>query len=178
MRMGRDKRDLRIGDTTLLEWVVARLGPSFAETLICGAPAPPGARALLDRRLNAGPLAGIEAGLAAMRTELGFVIAGDMPYASAQLAEVLLARCVGHDAAVPRVAGSAQPICAAYSRAAGPKVEAYLDAGGRRATVALERLDVVYLGEADLTKAGIGASELTDLDTPADYEAFLASLRH
>ena len=176
-RMGRAKSALPVEDATLLEWIAARLGPSFAETLVCGATAPRGARAVADRHVDAGPVAGIEAGLAAMRSERAFVLACDMPRASERLAMLLLDRCAGHDAAVPRVAGRAQPTCAVYARSAWPKLVAYLDAGERRATEALDRLDVVYLDEAALAREGIAANEFEDLDTPADYEAFIASLR-
>jgi len=175
--MGRAKATLPVGDATLLEWMVARLGPSFTETLVCGAPAPRGARAVADRRNAAGPVAGIEAALVAMRTDRAFVLACDMPHATAALGDLLVARSLGHDAAVPRAAGRAQPTCAAYARSAGTKLAAYLDAGERRATEALARLDVVYVDEPELAREGVALTELDDLDTPADYDAFLASLR-
>jgi molybdopterin-guanine dinucleotide biosynthesis protein A len=174
--MGRRKAELPVGDVTLLEWVVARLGPAFAETIVSGAAAPAGARSVADRRTDAGPLAGIEAALAEARSETLFVIACDMPRVSLRLASLVVASCAGHDAAVPRAAGRGQPTCAAYSRSAGPKLSAYLEAGGRRATGALDALDVVFVEEEQLARAGVALSELSDLDTPADYEAFLASL--
>ena len=176
-RMGRPKHALPVGGVTLLEWIVARLGPSFAETIVSGAPAPAGMRGVADRRPAAGPLAGIEAALLAMRGDRAFVVAVDMPSASARLAAALIARVGAHDAVVPRVSGLAQPTCAVYARSAAPKIGAYLDGGKRRATAALEGLDVVFVDTDDLHASGIAASELGDLDTPADYDAFLASLR-
>ena len=175
-RMGRAKAELPVGELTLLEWMVRRLGPRFAETIVSGATAPAGARTVDDRRADAGPLAGIEAALVAARTDVAFVVACDMPRASERLAGLLVSRCAGHDVAVPRVGNRAQPTCAAYARSAVPKLAAYLDAGGRRATAALDALDAVFLEEGDLADAGIPLSELADLDTPADYQAFLASL--
>src|SRR5947208_376130 len=123
-RMGTPKRDLKVGSGTLLEWLIARLAPSFADTLVCGASAPRGARAVADLRSDGGPLAGVEAGLRAARTDFVFVLACDMPRASARLAELLIERCAGHDAAVPRTA-LAQPLCAVYTRAAASKVSAF-----------------------------------------------------
>jgi molybdopterin-guanine dinucleotide biosynthesis protein A len=175
--MGRAKSDLLVGDATLLDWIVGRLGPAFAETIVVGARAPRGARAVRDRRTDAGPLAGIEAALLEARSGHVFVLACDMPRASERLAALLLERCQGRDVAVPRIAGLAQPTCAAYARPAGDKITAFLDSGGRRATRALEGLDAAYLEEPELVRAGIGPTELTDLDTPADYEAFIAALR-
>lgn len=176
-RMGAPKARLRVGNATLVEWIVARLAPSFAEVLVCGATeAPRPARAIPDARVGAGPLAGVEAGLAAAAHDDVFVLACDTPRASVALAELLVAAAQGHHAAVPEVAGRRQPTCGAYRRAALAPLRAYLDAGGRRATRALEVLDVVSVDERALASAGIDAGELADLDTPADYDAFVASL--
>jgi hypothetical protein len=41
----------------------------------------------------------------------------------------------------------------------------------------LEALDVVFLDDAELAREGIGPGELVDVDTPADYQTFIASLR-
>ena len=175
-RMGRSKADLPVGDTTLLAWITRSLGPSFTETLVCGTAAPPGARSVDDRREDAGPLAGIEAALLAMSTECAFVLACDMPRVTTALATLLVMRSFGHDAAAPTVAGRAQPTCAAYRRSATAGIAAYLDRGERRATEGLASLDVVYADERELIRAGIAPSELDDIDTPADFDAFVASL--
>ncbi len=175
--MGRDKATLPVREGTLLEWIVRSLGPVFEETLVCGAAAPAGARAVPDRRAEAGPLAGIEAGLAAIRTERAFVLACDMPRASARLAGLLLGRARGHDAAVPVVGGRDQPLCAAYERSALAKITASLDRGERRVTTLVASLDAVRVEEGELMRARIRAAELMDIDTPAEYEAFVASLR-
>ena len=176
-RMGRAKAELPVAGVTLLEWMIRRLGPEFGETIVAGAAAPAGARQAADRRADAGPLAGIEAGLLEARMPYVFVVACDMPRASVRLAALLLARCAGRDAAVPRIDGRAQPTCAAYATASVAAIGTYLDGGARRATGALERLDAVFVDEDELAKEGIGALELADLDTPEQYDAFIASLR-
>jgi molybdopterin-guanine dinucleotide biosynthesis protein A len=177
-RMGRPKAELPVGDGTLLEWIVARLGPQFAETLVCGGAASvPAARTVADHHADAGPLAGIEAGLREMRTDAAFVLACDTPRATARLARLLLASAAGHDAAIPRVAGRDQPTCASYRAQAAVAIGAYLASGGRRVSGAIAKLDAVYVEDGELAREGIAAAELDDLDTPADYEAFIASLR-
>lgn len=176
-RMGQPKHALRVRDGTLLDWIVARLGPSFAETIVCGAPAPAGAREVRDRVADGGPVAGIDAGLSAIRTPSAFVLACDTPRASEALAALLLARLADHDAAIPHVGGRDQPTCAAFARAAAPKVAAFLDAGERRVSSLVASLDVKRLDEAELGTKGITVEQLADIDTPAQYEAFVASLR-
>ena len=174
--MGRAKAALPVAGVTLLEWIVQRLGPEFAETIVAGAVAPAGAREAPDRRADAGPLAGIEAGLLESRMPRAFVIACDMPRASARLAALLIEHSAGHDAAVPLADGRAQPTCAAYARTAAPKIGAYLDRGARRATEMLDELDTVFVDERELARVGIDDLEFADLDMPADYDAFIASL--
>jgi molybdopterin-guanine dinucleotide biosynthesis protein A len=175
--MGRPKAELPVAGTTLLPWLLERLGGYyFAEVLVCGAPAPARARSVADLRPDAGPLGGIEAGLLAIRSDAAFVLACDIPRASLHLADLLFARSRGHDAAVPRIGGRAQPTCAVYWRRAAPKITTYLDAGGRRATEVLASLDVAYVDDDELLRERVAARELDDLDTPAEYEAFIASL--
>ena len=123
-RMGRPKAELAVAGTTLVAWVVARLGPSFIETIVVGAPAPGGARAITDRRPDAGPVAGIEASLIAAGSDRVFVLACDTPRASLTLARLLVDASAGHDAAVPWPGGRAQPTVAAYARSAVPKLTA------------------------------------------------------
>lgn len=176
-RMGRDKATLPLPDGTLLERIVRVIGPAFREVIVCGAAAPAGARAVADRRADSGPLAGIEAGLSEARTAEAFVLACDMPRVSARLASLLLERSRGHDVALPRVGDRDQPLCAAYTRTTLPKLSSYLGAGGRRVATFVASLDAVRVGEDELTRAGIALEELSDIDTPADYEAFLTSLR-
>ena len=176
-RMGTPKALLRAGNGTLVDWIVARLAPSFAEVLVCGAAsAPAPARAIPDARPDAGPLAGIESGLAAASYDEVFVLACDTPRASVALADLLLRAARGHHAAIPRIADRMQPTCAAYRREALAPLRAFLDAGGRSARRALEVMDVVYVGEADLARASVDVAELADLDTRAEYDAFVSSL--
>src|SRR2546422_10741937 len=109
-RMGRPKAWLEVAETTLLRWMVERLGPAFSEVIVSFAEPEQleehvPYRLVFDRRPAAGPLAGIEAGLTAPRHEVTFPIAGDMPYVTrggAQMAVPAARRCAG---AMPRCRG-------------------------------------------------------------------------
>jgi molybdopterin-guanine dinucleotide biosynthesis protein A len=177
-RMGRAKHELPVGDTTLLSWLIGRFGPLYTEVIVVGAAAPERARSVSDLRSDAGPLAGIEAGLLALRVwDRAFVLSVDNPRATPSLGAYLVRRCEGHDAAVPRLRGRPQPTVAAYARSVAPKIAAYLDSGKRRATDVLDALDTIFVDDAELASEGFSSREFADLDTPADYEAFLAELR-
>lgn len=169
-RMGRPKAWLTVGHTILVRWVADRLAPDFAETLVSFAepeqleqPIP--YRVVFDRKLAAGPMAGIEAGLAAARHDPVFVIACDMPFVTREVATIAVAAARTCDAAVPRIDGRPEPVCAAYRKSALPQITASLDAGHRRAADVLSGLDVTWLEDVD-------GAVMRSLNTPDDYLRF------
>jgi molybdopterin-guanine dinucleotide biosynthesis protein A len=117
-RMGRPKAWLEVGDTVLLRYVVNRLAPAFAEVIVSFAEPEQMEqhlpyRVVFDRRRAAGPLAGLEAGLAAAQFEVMFAVGCDMPYVTRSLAEVAVAAARTSDAAIPRHEGLFVPVCGA-----------------------------------------------------------------
>ena len=176
-RMGRPKALLPVDGRTLVEHVAARLENEFAEFLVSAnedIPMPPAlaarARVVHDLHLNAGPLAGIEAGLAAAGQPVLVAVACDMPFVTPDLVRRLVAACGGRDAAVPVAGGRAEPACAAYSRSTAGQIAAALAQGRRRARDVLEELDVAWMLDVD-------PEELRSINSPADYRAFLDALR-
>jgi molybdopterin-guanine dinucleotide biosynthesis protein A len=182
-RMGRPKALLPVGSTTLLEWQIDRLGTHFQETLVSAAgpdaPLPPKleAKVITDLHVRSGPLAGVEAALAAAAHDPLFVVAVDMPRVTPALARALVGAARGHDAAVPRLDGRPEPACAAYRRSAAGPIGAALRADRRRAADALAELDVRYLDEEELEAVGASLITFANLNTPGDYREFLEALR-
>ncbi|HVV86275.1 MAG TPA: molybdenum cofactor guanylyltransferase [Kofleriaceae bacterium] len=136
------------------------LAPRVAELLLAiaapgGGPlAELGLATAVDRFAEAGPLAGVDAALAARDRPWLLVVAGDMPDLRGELLDVLLAaRSPAVDAVVPRVGGYPEPLLALYARTAAPAIERAL-AGGRRKTQAiLDELRVAWLDEPALRAA-------------------------
>ncbi len=173
-RMGRPKAELEFGGGTLLERTINRLGPVFAEVLVSVGDAPIRVPAdiatVTDLRPGAGPLAGIEAGLAAAGYQSIFAVACDMPLVTPELATEIVSALNSHDAAVPRIGGRAEPACAAYARSAGPAIAGALSRGERRASAVLQELDVAWLD-------GFDAGFFRNLNTPDDYRRLLDAAR-
>jgi molybdopterin-guanine dinucleotide biosynthesis protein A len=169
-RMGRPKAWLAVGQTILVRWVADRLAPDFEEVLVSFAEpeqleAPIPYRVVFDRKLAAGPMAGIEAGLTAARHDPVFAIACDMPFVTRDMAAQAVAAARTCDAAVPRLDGRPEPVCAAYRKSALPHITECLNAGRRRATDVLSSLDVTWLENVD-------PSAVRSLNTPDDYLRF------
>ena len=169
-RMGRPKAWLRLGDTVLLRYVANRLAPSFSEVVVSFAEPEQleqhvPYRVVFDRMRNAGPLAGLEAGLAAAREEVLFAVGCDMPYVTESLAQLAVAAARGSDAAIPRHDGLFEPVCGAYRRTALPAIASALDAGRFAAHEVADYLDVTWL-------EGHDPQQFESLNTPADFERF------
>lgn len=174
--MGRPKPSLPLGRMTLIEWIVDRLAPGFEAVLVAAASPeqlPPALRPHLvrDLHLGAGPLAGIEAGLAATGHPVLVAVACDMPYVTPGLLSRLVSAIEGHDAAVPRVRGRPEPTCAAYRTSAAGPIAAALSADRRRAAQVLDELDVRWVEGED-------PALFASLNTEADYRAFLDAVRY
>ena len=172
-RMGRPKALLDVGGETLIEFVRRRLRTGFDDVLVSTNEPdalPPELRAtcVRDRLPGAGPLAGIEAGLAAARNDVVFAVACDMPYVDLSLARKLVSASRGFDAAVPRIDGRPEPVCAAYRRRSLPAITRALDGGVRKAAEALQRLDVCWCDGLDL-------DALRSINTPDDWAGFVAT---
>jgi molybdenum cofactor guanylyltransferase len=172
-RMGQPKALLPVGKVTLVEWIAERLGGSFAEVLVSANDpqlVPKGLRMVRDRRAgHLGPLAGIEAGLAAAANEVMVAVACDMPRATPELAAQLVELSEGHDAAVPRIGGRPEPAFACYRQTAAWAIGEALDMGRLKAAGALEHMDVVWLDNAD-------RKLFWNINTPKDYQVFLSAL--
>jgi molybdopterin-guanine dinucleotide biosynthesis protein A len=170
-RMGRDKASLVLDDRTLLQHVVAVVQTLFPQLLVSvRQPRPDIALPqIVDAFANAGPLAGLCAGLAQAKTPWIFAVATDMPFIQPALIEQLAGLRSGVQAVVPVVHGHPQPLAAFYSVSCLDSIRAMLEGEGKRSLrAALERLKVCYVNEADLLAADPGQRSFFDLDTPQD----------
>lgn len=131
---GAAKHELIVDGETILARQARVLAPRVAEIVVsCNQPVP-GYRTVADFVANAGPLAGIAAGLSAVASEWLLVVAGDMPDLSGAVVDLLLTP-TDEDASGLRVDGLAQPLlCVLRVAAFRPLVAARLAAGDYKAS--------------------------------------------
>ena len=173
-RMGRPKPWIEVGNSILVRYVVEKLAPAFSELMVSFAEPEQMEqlvpyRVVFDRKPNAGPLAGLEAGLLAAHNQVLFAVACDMPYVERSTAEIAVAATRTSDAAIPRHDGLFEPVCGAYRKTALPAIVNALDAGKYVAHDVIQELDVTWL-------EGLEPAQFESLNTPADLERFHASL--
>jgi molybdenum cofactor guanylyltransferase len=186
-RMGRDKAWLEIDGRPLIERVARRLLPLAGEIVFsANDPAPFGeliarlpipVRVVPDVFLDAGPLAGLHAGLSAARHDALLAVATDMPFVNHAVVEQMMALCEDADAVVPRLAADGfdapqpEPLHAVYRRACLPAIEAALRANRRRVVSFLPDVNVCYIDEAALRTIDPELSSFRNINTPEEWRA-------
>jgi molybdopterin-guanine dinucleotide biosynthesis protein A len=166
---------LLVDGETILARQRAVLAPRAAELVLAlAAPGPlaeQGVRAVYDVVADAGPLAGLAAGLAASERPWLLAVAGDMPYLSPAVLDALLAAASdGADAVVPVVGGFPEPLCALYGRAVAPVIARHLAAGARRTQGILDDLRVTWLDESHLRALDPQLRTFTNVNVPSQIE--------
>lgn len=140
--------------------------------MVANDPAPWGGLGLQlvpDRVPGAGPLAGLDAALAALAPtqEAVVCVAGDMPFLDAR-ALTLLRDHPPAQAVVPRVAGHPEPLFARYARTCAPVVTRALAEGRLKTMAILDELAVAYVEEPVLRAVDPALRFLTNINTPDD----------
>lgn len=164
---------LLVDGETILARQRAVLAPRVAEIVIAvagpGPLAEQGVRAVVDTVADAGPLAGLAAGLAASPRPWLLAVAGDMPHLAPAVLDALLAAARDDvDAVVPRVNGYPEPLCALYGRGAEPVITRYLTDGRRRTQGILDDLRVSWLDEETLRGLDPELRTFTNVNEPGD----------
>jgi molybdopterin-guanine dinucleotide biosynthesis protein A len=177
---GRDKAALRVGPSSILERQLEVLRTLTAHVLIVGQhPLSPGLRhgdtgppvhVVEDRIAGAGALGGLYTALMEAPTEQVLVIACDMPFISASFLTALADLGAFVDAAVPRDAHRAHPLCASYQRRIADHLKTRIDGGALRIGDALRDLQVRDIGPDELSPFDPDGRLLFNVNTPADYD--------
>lgn len=170
-RMGRDKLALELGGQSLLTRALELMRELFPQTLVSvqrprdGVDAPQ----ICDEIPDAGPLAGLCAGLSAARTPWVFAVAADMPWLMPAVIERLAAFRANHQAVVPVIDGQLCPLTAFYAADALPALRVALARPGKPGIVAaLPELDACFVDERQLGEIDGLPRHFADIDTPED----------
>ncbi len=168
--MGADKAALRLGGVTMLGRVVAGLGRAFDEVVVVAGTDARGSGTRAFAAIcqdNVGypkPSKGRSrrcgSALSAVRTEVAFACACDLPFVSAPLAAALCAMAQRRDAAIPMVHGRLQVLHAAYRKSCLPALDAMIARGDRRVQDLAPALDARIVSEAEVVALRSAIAEL------------------
>jgi len=187
--MGTDKAFVVFQGRTLIERVVDALAQVCGEIVIVANDSQPyvrfDARVVPDTLPNFGPLAGLHAGLSAMRAELGVVVAVDMPFLNPALLRAMIAAADGWDAVIPALSAEVSadalkqkrakdldlhPLHAVYRRTCLPMIQAAIDRGDRRLNAFLSDVKVRYFGAEEIRAHDPDLRSLMNVNTPGELQ--------
>ena len=176
--MGRDKAALPAGDGTMVEHLARRLGSAADEIIVASGASQPAVRLegitlVEDRYPGGGPLAGMHAGLLAARQPWVWVVGCDLPDIEPALGSFLLGLAAGYGAVVPKPDGQPQGVCAIYDRNLAATIEAMLQSSESSIKELMARCRVRYVPAAELRVVDPDLHSFRNVNTPADYEAWL-----
>ncbi len=180
--MGRPKLSLPFGDETMLGRVVRIVGEVVSPVVVVAAVGqelpmlPRGTIVARDEIDALGPLAGLAAGLTALRdsADAAYVSSCDVPLLKAALIRVLIDSLGTHDVAVMRDDERDHPLAAVYRTTCAGRVREFLAAGRRGLTEFARQCDVRVVGGTELQAVDPELQSLVNVNTPAEY---LAALR-
>jgi molybdopterin-guanine dinucleotide biosynthesis protein A len=171
---GRDKGAIVVEGHAILGRQLAALEGVADDVLLVGRAGQrvehAGTRPVEDRVAGAGPLAGLEAALAAARHDQVLLLACDMPFLTAPFLADLVARLAGADAVVPRTERGYHPLCAVYARHIHPVVVRHLAERRLKMMDLLAVIRTKAMGERELAHCG-GVRLLANVNSPADFDS-------
>ncbi|MGH7495577.1 MAG: molybdenum cofactor guanylyltransferase [bacterium] len=181
-RMGRDKALLPLGNTTVIEFLMARLRQVCEEVIVVTRLEQPysslGASVLFDLMPDKFSLGGLYSGLLQSPAQVNFVCACDMPLISPSVVSYLLELLTDFDVAVPRLEGQVEPLCAVYTKACLPAIHARLLAGDLRMSGWFDSVRARFVGKDELQKHDPKLQSFSNLNTMADYQQLLIRIEN
>jgi len=176
-RMGRDKAALPFGNETMLERVVRIVSAVVDEVVIVareGQAVPGGFTDVVrDPAEGLGPLAGLAAGLAAMRAERAFLTSCDVPLLRPEYVTRLLQLSQGRQAAVPRIDGYLMSTSAVYARSVLPVAERLVGERRLRPAFLVDAVDARVVTADELRDVDPDLASFRNCNEPEDYRAAL-----
>lgn len=115
-----------------------------------------------------GPLAALDLGLDACRSQWAFVSACDMPFFSGALLDLMCANRDGADVVIPRVGALLEPLHTLYRRGCRAAVRGALERGERRLVSFHDEVRVRYLDEHAIRVVDPLLLSFRNVNTPAD----------
>lgn len=178
-RMGFDKQQLTIGDERLTHRHIRQLGDIF-DQIIVSTKTPElytnlPVQTVADDYPDAGPLAGIHAGLNLARSRYVYVIACDMPEINGAYIELLKRTLSEHVGEGPNgiatvLNNNIEPFQAFFAQSLAPKIEISLKLGCHSARQFIRDHQFLLLNERQIQDAAIPLGIFKNLNKPEDID--------
>jgi molybdenum cofactor guanylyltransferase len=187
--MGRDKWSLPWGDETLLTRTIRILAEVVQPVVAVAAEGqpisglPPETILVRDRFTSQGPLAGLHAGLGALRErasstiEAAYLSACDTPLLKPDFVRGVIDRLDRHELAVPREGKYHHPLAGVYRLSLADRIAGLLAAERNRPLFLIEQSDCREIDVEELRGADPDLDSLRNCNTPEEYASALLKSR-
>lgn len=180
-RMGQGKPNLLFGSECLLARVVRIVGETVAPIVVAARPGqslpslPGSVITVTDRHSNAGPMAGVYAGLDALKEECeaAFVVACDHALLLPSFVELLVRSLENYDAVIPRHQGRLYPLTAVYRTRISPMLLGMLNTGEFCAKAVTQHVNTRILDADQLSGVDPRLDSLRNANDPGEFALLL-----
>jgi molybdopterin-guanine dinucleotide biosynthesis protein A len=181
-RMGTSKSTLPFGDQTMLERMLEIVSNTLSPIVVVTAAdrppptLPPGILLAHDSHIDAGPLAGLHAGLRALspHVDAAFATSCDAPFLQPSLISEMVSRLGSADLAIPCDGDYHHPLAAVYRTSLADTIDRMLANGQRRPLQLLEHAVAHEVDVESLRGVDPELASFRNLNTPADYQKALS----
>ena len=178
LRLGHDKALETVGNRSLLEWIIYKLGLLDSDIIIVTAREQsfpqftgyPKLRIVTDTYPGKGPLGGIYTGLAASDSSHNLVVACDMPLLNQALLRYMIQVSANFDLVVPRLDDMVEPLHAIYSRDCLAPIRGLLKEGNLRVSELFPLVRVRYVEAEEINRFDPRHLSFFNINTEADLE--------
>ena len=178
LRLGRDKALETIGNRSLLEWVVFRVGFFNSDIIIVTATKQsfpqvtsyPKLRIVTDTYPGKGSLGAIYTGLTTSDSLYNLVVACDMPFLNQALLRYMIQLSANFDVVVPRLGKMVEPLHAIYSRDCLAPIKCLLKQGNLSVTELFSLVRVRYVEAEEINSFDPKHLSFFNINTQADLE--------
>jgi molybdopterin-guanine dinucleotide biosynthesis protein A len=177
---GADKAFLTVDGQTVMQRTLRVLRGCFAQVVVVSNQPEKYAAfdvdVTWDEFRGHGPLAGIHAGLGAVRFAHAFVVACDMPFLRAEPIRYLARRLHGQDAVIPYWDGDIEPLHAIYAARLRPAMDLALRQGVSAIRDFLPGVQVDYVPEMAMRTVEGAEESFRNVNTPEEAARFAVRL--
>ncbi len=175
-RMGTDKAFMKLGDLTVMEFMIDKMSDVFDEIQIIADDTQKFRYFNVDLHedifQNFGPLGGIHSALLNSEEENNFIISVDLPLIPVELPEYLYTQLGKEPVVVPTDNGKLQPLCGYYSKKYLPFLEGCLIRASKKDSPSVLRfLEYVGYSKVEVSEMSFYQPEIfMNMNTPEDYD--------
>jgi len=172
--MGRDKAWLRLGDSTMIERVIAALKPVTQSLAIIANSQEYEALGLpvfRDTYIGIGPLEAIRTALANSPTRYILLAGCDLPFVTQELFSLLFGAAGDYQAVVPVGPDRRlEPLCAVYTTDALPDLVKLIESGERKVSRLFDRIPTRIVDFQELSHLKGSSLFFENINTPEEFD--------